>query len=354
MARLVDVADRAGVSICTVSKILNHDNGAHAYSDACVARVRAVARELGYRRNYHAQALQTGRSDALGMVMPPPSADFSMRNGFLAALISSLDVSARKAGYHFVLIGPHGEQHVLEAAVQFLDEGRVDGLIVPGMVCHDVQLTELECSSSPVVLIDYSDETSLPMINIDNAAGIRTAVRHLFELGHQRLLWVGPRHEVHRAVAERRTAFWDETKRCGVEAREQLLEHPRGHEEGRPAEVADARAAALAALRGEFRPSGIVCYHETMALGVYAAVYEAGLRIPEDISIVGFDDVYAQVVYPPMTVVSHMLEDVGREAALLVSEMIGDSDAWQAARSRRVVIEPELVVRGSSGPARRR
>jgi LacI family transcriptional regulator len=351
MARLVDVAQRAGVSICTVSKILNHEGGVRAYSDECVARVREAAQELGYRRNYHAQALQTGRSDALGMVMPSPSADYILRNGFLAAMIASLDVSTRKAGYHFVLIGPHGQQDVLDAAGQFLDEGRVDGLIVPGMVCPDVRHTGLESSDSPIVLIDYSDKTSLPVINIDNDAGIRRAVRHVHELGHRRVLWVGPKRKVHRAVAERRSAFWDETTRRGIEAQEQLLEHPRGREEGRPEEVAAAREAATAALRGDFNPTAIVCYHETMALGVYAAAYEAGLRIPDDISIVGFDDVYAQVVYPPMTVVSHMLAQVSREATLLIADMIGDADAWQAARGRRIVIEPELVVRGSTGRA---
>ncbi len=106
MAQLREIAAQAGVSICTASKIINRAPGWQAYSTACIARVRQVAAQMGYRRNYFATALQTGRSDAIGMVVPQLDVR-DMHNGFTAAMICGVEIGARDAGCHFVMTGPN-------------------------------------------------------------------------------------------------------------------------------------------------------------------------------------------------------------------------------------------------------
>jgi DNA-binding LacI/PurR family transcriptional regulator len=115
--------------------------------------------------------------------------------------------------------------------------------------------------------------------------------------------------------------------------------------------VAWARAAFLEGWLSGQRGTAVVCFDERMAFGVYAAANELGLRIPDDLSVIGFDDIHASMAYPAMTVVSHMLQQIGRSAARLALEMVGDRRAWKRLRGRRERVPATLVIRQSTGPA---
>ncbi len=344
MAQLREIAAQAGVSICTASKIINRAPGWQAYSTACIARVRQVAAQMGYRRNYFATALQTGRSDAIGMVVPQLDVR-DMHNGFTAAMICGVEIGARDAGCHFVMTGPNAAGDVLASSLQFLDEGRVDGLIVPAFLCHGAQLRALERIRKPIVVVGDCAPTSLPVVTLDHAAGIARAVTHLHRLGHRRVWWCGP-HQAGSVERLRYRAFSAATRRLGMACERLAVHLPPG---GAITDViAAARQAVSQRAARPVRATAAVCYNETIALGLYDGLRDCGLTVPRGMSVIGFDDIYACIASPPMTVVSHMLDTMGMQAVRLIISMRAGEAAWQTARKRRVVVIPKLIIRAST------
>lgn len=346
MATLREIAARAGVSICTVSKILNRAAGWENYTPACISRVQHVAEQLGYRRHYLAAALQTGRTDALGMVIPRLEPR-DLHNGFISSLICGVEIGARQAGCHFVLVGPSADEDILGTSLRFLEEGRIDGLIVPWFACRGASLGRLERSEKPIVLIGDAAPTRLPVVTIDHAAGIRRAMEHLHELGHRWVWWCGTQHAsgIERvrygaiSAAARDLGMTVETLRIGLQAIAPVDE------------VISAAQRLVAERIGRgTRVTAAVCYNEAIAFGVYAGVRARGGEIPRDLSVIGFDNIYACLATPPMTVVSHMLDVLGRKAVELTLQMRGDRARWAELRGRRIVVMPELIVRGSTVP----
>jgi len=347
MAHLREIATQAGVSICTVSKIINRAPGWQAYSAGCIARVQRVAAQLGYRRNYLAAALQTGRSDALGMVVPQLVAR-DMHNGFVTSLISGVEIAAREAGCHFVMIGPGADGDVIANSVRFVEEGRVDGLIVPWFACRGAQLEELARSPKPIVIIGDAARTTLPVVTLDHAAGIVRAMQHLHRLGHRRVWWCGT--EGDNAVERMRyTAFRAAARRMGMTAECLRVPIPAGQL------MADVIAAAQAAVAARcarpLRATAVVCYNEAIAFGVYAGLRDSGRAVPRDMSVIGFDDIYAHIATPSMTVVSHMLDVMAVQAVRLLLRMRLSTAAWRRLRGQRSIITPKLIVRGSTARA---
>lgn len=344
MAHLRDIAAQAGVSICTVSKILNRAPGWEAYSAACVTRVQRVAARLGYRRNYLAAALQTGRTDALGMLVPHLGAR-DMHDGFITSLISGVEIAARAAGCHFVMIGPGPDGDIISTSLAFLEEGRVDGLIVPAFATRGAHLATLERSTKPIVIIGDAARTSVPAVTVDHAAGITRAVQHLYKLGHRHIWWCGTdvdfdverlRYKAFRAAA-RRLGILTECVRVSLPA-DRLIEQV----------IAAAQAAIVARCARAVRATAAVCYNEAIAFGVYAGLRDSGRAVPRDMSVIGFDDIYACIATPPMTVVSHMLDVMAVQAVRMLLRMRVSTAAWQRLRGQRTVITPALIVRGST------
>jgi len=344
MAHLRDIAEQAGVSICTVSKIINRAPGWQAYSAACIARVQRVAAQLGYRRNYLAAALQTGRTDAIGMVLPQLGKR-DMHNGFVTSLISGVEIAAREAGCHFVMTGPGADGDVIANSVRILDEGRVDGLIVPWFACRRAQLKELERSSKPIVIIGDAARTTLPVVTIDHAAGITHAMQHLHRLGHRCVWWCGTDGD-NDVEHMRCSAFRAAARRMGIATECLRVRIPAGQL------IADVIAAAQAAVAARcarpVRATAVVCYNEAIALGVYAGLRDSGRAVPRHMSVIGFDDIYACIATPPMTVVSHMLDVMAVQAVRVLLRMRLSTAAWRRLRGHRTVITPELLLRGST------
>jgi LacI family transcriptional regulator len=346
MATMQDIADLAGVSICTVSKVLNRSKGWQLYSGQCVDRVRRAARELGYRRSYHASSLRSGRSQAIGMVLQA-GMDAS-GDGFLSAMICRTDLGVRQAGYHLVLVGPSGMRSEVDNAVRYLQEGRIDGLIVPGFALSDDDLAQLEPLGDSVVLTHCWRETSLATVNLDEACGIGQAVEHLHQLGHRAVAWVAPATD-DTSETRRREALMAACESRGLDYRTLLLPDPGSQAPTGPAaEMERAHRHIRDYLTDRPRVTALICYHDVIALGAYAAAQDLDLGIGIDLSVVGFDDVYAAMAYPPMTAVSHMLEQIARRAvSRLIDQIDGQHDGPQAGPE---AVEAELVIRRSTGP----
>ena len=351
MVRLKDVAARAGVSVGTASKVLSSARAAQPFSLECILRVRTAARDLGYTQNYLARSLQTGRSHAVGLALG--NLGFGRLRGFYSQMVGGIMAQAHRSGYQCVTVGAQYGTSPVAQGLGFLRERRIDALILPGVACGWRLPEELVGLDTSAVLVNFHAETLLPSVELDEAVGIAAAVSHLRSLGHRRVLYFGPESEAPHASPVRREAFWAAVNAGGLHGQELCLPT----EALSRLELPDGVAAGCQALlahwirlpRGAQGPTSIVCHDEPLAFGAYAALGELGLRVPQDVSVIGFDDIRAEVAWPPMTVVSHMLEKMGRTAAKLAISMA--QGAPQASLPRRTVVPAELVVRESTGPA---
>jgi DNA-binding LacI/PurR family transcriptional regulator len=339
------------VSVATVSKIVNRANGWELYSEGCIQRVLAAAEELGYRPNYHARSLQTGRADALGLVTISPEGD-SGWNDFWSAVIAGADAEALATGRQFVIIGPSGLESGIDRGLGFWQERRIDALIAPSFMQAIHPKAFAETDAPLVVMGAHRSACDVPCVDLDGAVGIDEAVGHLAKHGHQNLLWFGPDQFGDSTHAGRVRAFETAVSSRGLHG---VAIHPSALPDSRTGGTEEtirwARAAFLRAWQDGRRGTAVVCYDERMAFGVYAAAAELGLCIPRDLSVVGFDDIHACMAYPAMTVVSHQLRQIGRRAAQLALEMVDNKERWHELRGHRELIPARLVVRESTGPA---
>ncbi|GAA2090187.1 LacI family DNA-binding transcriptional regulator [Pseudolysinimonas kribbensis] len=335
---MYDVATRAGVSHQTVSRVLN---GSHGVLPATRDRVLGAIAELGYRRNLAARTLATSRTRAIG-VLTPATADFGPTSS-----LHAIERAVREAGYQSLITSTPVDAEAVRASLEFLLGRSVEALVViaPYRVVLDA-LAEV-ADPPPVVALQTGDPAD--GVTVDQVAGARLAARHLVELGHR---WVqqlvGPDDFVEAGV--RRDAAAEVLAAAGLEPLPDL----------RGDWTADSGYAAAAAL--DPRATAVLCGNDQMALGLVHALADRGRRVPEEVSVVGFDDIPESAhSLPPLTTVHQDFVEVGRRAvarllALLEGEVapsVGStrSDATEAATSRKDSrVEPWLVVRGSTAP----
>jgi LacI family transcriptional regulator len=330
-ARLKDVAALAGVSAGTVSHTLNHPERVVPETRKLV--LDAIG-QLGFVPNAHARALKGAASTVIGLVVLDIGSPFFMQAA------RAVERTAREAG-HVVILGSSDDDPERESALlRILAAQRVRGCL----------LTPAEAAPSrawftrhrlPVVLLDYRGGPGECWVAVDHVAGARLAVGHLLGLGHSRVAFVsGPpalRQMVERGQGAR-AAIVD----AGLDPADVLLEVKR---EGFG--IADGIAAAEQ-LVATGVPSAVFCGNDMLAFGVYRELRRAGLRIPEDVALVGYDDVeFAADWVVPLTSVRQPIDELGSLAAqLLFEHAAGQSEH----RHRQIVLQPELVVRESSGP----
>ncbi len=254
---------------------------------------------------------------------------------------------------HLVTMAGRSGERQVERAVRFLDEGRIDGLVLISSR-EDFSLPPaLSQGGWPLVLVGCEDAAA-PTVTVDDAAGVAAAVRHLAGLGHRRLLWLGPEDDPHSSVLRRRAACRQAVGEAGLHLEEQsfvwcVTSDGRLHSAPIEEQIASTRthcAAQADLLQGA---TAVVCYDDVVACGLYAAARGRGLSIPDDLSVVGFDDFHAAHYLPPLTTVSHMLPAIGRRASEILQEMIdGGPECRRAYAGRRERVAPLLMERGST------
>ncbi len=339
---MADVAAVAGVSHQTVSRVLNQ----HAsVRDETRDRVQAAIEELGYRRNSAARALATSRSATLGVVTTG-SALFGPTSTLIA-----VEEAARDRGY-FVSVATlrtYDTAAMYEALEHFMAQG-VDGIVV--IAPHDDVAAAVESFRAPVPVVVVAalagattgvpgDPASATMsVAVDQRAGARAATEHLLALGHSDVLHVaGPQDWFD---ARERAAGW----RAALEAHGIEPTRPRtcswSAEDGYRA----GRDLAEAVVAGE-GPTAVLAGNDQLALGILRALWERGLGVPDDVSVVGFDDVAGAAYFvPPLTTVRQPFAALGAQCvAMVLASLAGEAVAAER-------IEPELVVRSSTGPPR--
>jgi LacI family transcriptional regulator len=360
---LSEVARKAGVSVTTASLVLNPGKSQGRIGEDCARRVHEVAERLGYATNYHAQSMKLGRSMTIGVALDTDYEGLAaarqgeLGNGYFSALIGGIELYVRQRGFLTSIIGPVLEERSPERALLGLRQGRFDGLVVPGVILRRGSRVFLEqVNDLPIVVISPRRPTALPTVEFNEAAGVRLAVESLVKLGHRELLWLGPHRPGSPEVANLReqmfmTSVWDAGLR-GASCRMAELPLEGDERDFRGRVVEAARRALLDWIGKPASPrfTAIVCFNDLVAIGATQALRERNLRVPRDVSIVGFDDHEAILNDPPLTSVRHRLGEMGRRAAEMVFEMIANPALCAEWRNRIEIIEPELEPRESTGP----
>ena len=326
-----DVAERAGVSTSTVSHVLN---GTRIVSDELRTRVLDAAHELGYEANAVARSLKTRRSHTIALITP------DIGNPFFTSVVLGVEDVTSAAGYGLILCNSGEDPRREEAYLRMLGAQRVDGLILVPSGDHYPYLDRLLHTKSTIVLLDrvLSDVTA-PAVTLDSVDAARMAVRHLVGLGHRRIGLIAPRGGTSSA-AERIAGYRIELELSGITYDPALVRDGRS-------ELEEARTAAAALLDLPDRPTALIVGNNLMTLGTVAAIEAHGLRVPEDVAIVGFDDaVWADVLHPRLTTIAQPTYELGRTAAELLMRRINDPAAQVPLRT---AMSGRLIVRDSCG-----
>jgi len=327
-----DVAARAGVSTSTVSRVL--DERLPRSDSAAARRVRAAALELGYRRDVAAASLRRGGTQAVGVLVG------RLSDPVMGLLFEAI-ADACEQRHLFALVGTtHDEEERERHAAEALLQRRVDGLILTTARIGDDFPAVLRGRGVAHVLALRGDGTSPSSVGDDELGGY-LATRHLVDLGHRRIgLVAGPEHAV--SARNRRAGYERALGEAGVAAAPELV---RGSTFG----MESGEVAGAALLGQADPPTAVFAVNDHTAVGVLAAATHLGLRVPEDVSVVGYNDIpLAERLPVPLTTVRVPLDQIAVNAVELLLEAI----AGRPAASR--VVMPSLIPRGSSAPAKRR
>ncbi len=338
------VADAAGVSIGTASLVLNGRSKEKRLSDDCVERVNAAAKELGYVGSYHARTLVRGKAMTLGFVTRFHAQDMT-RPGIETGMATEAD----ERGYEILnILMPDGHA-AIRRAVRYVEQGRIDGFAVfmGGWTRSDVA-REIP-ADVPVVHVWFAPDGFLPLVTMDPAPGIAEAVDHLADLGHRRVAWLGIETPEGRELPDRLAAFREASTETGLSTIEHYVTMPARRPKLPDRTVSGFHERFAGRLDFLDGATAVLCYNDTMATGLSIALREDGYSVPDDISLVGFDDVQAIYASPPLTTISHVLPEMGRAAVRYLDELI---ESGRERRDTEVRVPSRLVVRRSTASPR--
>jgi LacI family transcriptional regulator len=322
-----DVAKAAGVSLATVSRALN---GSPAVTEDTRQRIAAIAARLGYVPHEGARSLSSRRTRCIGAVLP------DLHGEFFSELIRGIDRAARVHGLHLLLSSSHGDAEEAGAALRAM-RGRVDGLLVMSPYVDQHVLDRNLLPSMPTVLVNTAEGSGrYPSLAVDNHGGAFGMMRHLLGRGHRRIAMIaGP--EDNFDARQRLAGYADALRELAPGTNAQVLRGDFTEESG-------YRAGQRLLAMSE-RPEAVFAANDMMAIGCLFAFTEAGLRVPEDIAVAGFDDVpIARYVTPPLTTVRVRIDELGEMALERLVLAVGGP--VRVAPTTQV-LRTELVVRSS-------
>jgi LacI family transcriptional regulator len=340
-ATLRDVAAAARVHPATASRALNPETRLLVSEDTA-RRVTAAAAKLGYRPNPVARSLRTRRSHTVGVLIP------DLNNPLFPPIVRGLEDKLAAAGY-VALIGNTDADASRERLIfEQMRARHVDGFVLATVTLHDRLLAEAAAADVPVVLMNrLSQDYSFPSVSVDNEQGARMAVTHLARLGHTRIAHLAGPQEASTGM-NRLRGFRDGMAAHQLEVSEDLIVYASRY----TVEEGSRCCRDLLARHGGF--TAVAAANDMLAVGCYTAIDEASLQCPDDVSVIGFNDMpFIDRLRPPLTTVRFPHYQLGTEAAQLLLERIAEREA----PVKIMYLAPELVVRGSTaepaGPALR-
>ncbi|MCD6165413.1 LacI family transcriptional regulator [candidate division KSB1 bacterium] len=331
MATIKDVAEKAGVSIATVSRVFNEHV---SVKEKTRIRVLQAAQELNYAPNILARGLQLKRTETIGVILPDLSGEF------FSEVIRGIDEIASRRGYHILVSSSHSRRNEIEMMQRMLGEGRVDGLILMAPLLSKKSLPAIAATKLPVVLLNLSAEgLEIDTIMVDNFRGAYLMTQHLIGHGHKRIAFIKGT-EGNFDAEERFLGYRTALEEEGLPITPELVE--RGNFLKQSGFLAMTRL-----LSRKLPPTAVFASNDDMAIGALEAAQKSGVHVPQDVAIVGFDDILvAQYVRPPLTTVHIPIYDLGSLAA---ERIINSVEMQGQSKKEKIVLATGLIIRESCG-----
>jgi LacI family transcriptional regulator len=333
-ATIYDIARQAGVSSSTVARVLRGDTkGDRRDSAARAARIREIAQNLGYRPNLRARSFSERRTKGVGLLYTDDAWVFE---GVNDRVIQGLVQELRRHGHHLLLAPIDNEG----AWKDLILGGHVDGCVtfqlLPEPVRGSIREVDLPC-----VLLGDNSDPDLPHIVVDDPAGSYTATRYLIALGHRRIgMFVHEKVKPHCSIRQRRQGFEKAMREDGLEP---LVWHC----------GEDEMISIL--VRGDgIRPTALICYSDLESTLITHAMWQYGLKIPSDLSLIGFNDKFAtKYMTPPLTTIGFDADRIGTLGAqMIISQLKGEPEPAVRGKPTGFVVKTQLIVRGSTASPR--
>ena len=331
MATIYEVSELAGVSLATVSRVMNNSD---KVSPKTRQKVEVAMRELGYSPNSIAQSLASKRSNSIGVLVP------ELYGPFFGVILSGIEAELRAAGKHVIITAGHSDEAVEKESIQFLSTRRCDALILYVYGLPDDYLVKLSKGPVPIVFLNRLVPGAVSeCISLDNEHGGYVATKSLLDLGHRDLAYLsGPvwkRDSLKRLAGHKRAL-----EEFGLEFNEQLL-FEGNYEES------SGREGMEYFLKSGFPFSALICGNDEMAAGAMGAAREKGLSIPDDFSVIGFDNVFfSRLLHPTLATIDCPIREMGKMAARSVLKNVYGKENLEI----QYRFEPRLVRRASISP----
>jgi LacI family transcriptional regulator, repressor for deo operon, udp, cdd, tsx, nupC, and nupG len=332
---LADIAEAAHVSVGTVSRVLNGRQGSIKISQATTSRVMEAAQRLGYQPNPFATALRTQRTGVLGAILR------DLGDPFLSGLARALGQAAHEQEFELLLGHADYDARTAQRQLTLMLNHWFDGLLLLGNLPGDATLLAMvQQSRTPCVAVASGSETSVPLVALDEERGASLGLEYLFHLGHRRLAFVGTVE--HAGVSERLTTFRQFVHDRGLQWHD-------GYEQCCTRTLGDATGRLRQLLSQPVPPTAIFCASDVLALRAMSLAWQLGFHLPDQLSIIGFDDIeQAAESVPALTTIRQPVPVMAQEAVSMLRERI-DGSPNDAQQYRRIV-QPELIVRASCAP----
>jgi LacI family transcriptional regulator/LacI family repressor for deo operon, udp, cdd, tsx, nupC, and nupG len=325
-----DIAKAAGVSHATVSRALQSSD---LVRPATAQRIREIAQQFGYRPNAVGRSLVTRRTRTIGVVVT------TIADPIVAEMVSGVEAVAHAHKYSVFLAGCQADPETEMQVVQSFHERRVDGIIVAASRVGALYDPVAEQLRTPIILINNQHPNSYKYsVNIDSICGSREAVGYLISLGHRKIAYIGDRFG-YQTDLDRFSGYRQALEIAGIAPRSEWIAHGDGKPEG--ATLAMKKLLDLPEI-----PSAAFCYNDMTAIGALRAIHDQSLRVPDDISLMGFDDLFlANYTEPSLTTVRQPKHQMGRMAAEILLRILGGQEA-----DARIDLQGKLIVRASTAP----
>ncbi|RQO58779.1 LacI family transcriptional regulator [Paucibacter sp. KBW04] len=336
MSTIKDVASRAGVSFTTVSHVLNNTRPVSAEARR---RVLEAVEEIGYLPSAVARSLRTSETKIVGVLVP------NVQNPFFAELVCGVEESCRLAGYSVFLCNSDNDPKRQQQYMRTLLEKRVDGLLLSSAGDDEALARIFKMARVPAVTVDrLVPGARADRVSVDNCQGAQNAVSHLLDLGHQRIACIsGPAEfEVSR---ERLQGWRNALQARGLDADERLVISSDFSSQGGYAAACRLLQAQRDLPAAAPKVTAIFASNDLMAIGALRAAAEFGLAVPQQLSVIGFDDIeLGRYVFPALTTVGCSIKALGQQAGQMLIERIDQAEA----ELREVLMTPSLVLREST------
>ncbi len=328
-----DVARKADVSHSTVSRALN---GSPLIPEQTAERIRRTARDMGYTPSAAARTLKTNRSQALGVIIR------NVDDPFFSEILKGIEEVAQASGYSLFMAASQLDQEREQAIVQAMQERQVDGVVICSTTVSTEHSHQLAKFGIPIVVVNNqaAEEYRYSIYN-DDVDGSRQITRHLIELGHRKIAYLG-NASAGRSTLDRLSGLQQELETAGIPfpATYNHQVQSGGPENG--------LAGLEHFLNLSERPTALVCYNDMMAIGVLKGMQSAGVRVPEQMSLTGFDNIiFSAYTNPPLTTFDQPKRFIGAEAARLVLGLLNNIDK-EVAGPKIKMLKGHLLVRNST------